>query len=151
VGRGRWDRFGLLDSPDYLCPVCNLASALCRRCASASRMEVLEGISIGIWARFRRDFVVLARRPGAIVQRLCKIPAGKPGTQDLEGLCFQIGRNGAPGEIRTPGLLVRSQTLYPAELRAHSCRFWKYSTLRPRFREEELQLLSAPNKKLHRV
>ena len=29
------------------------------------------------------------------------------------------GRNGAPGEIRTPGLLVRSQTLYPAELRAH--------------------------------
>ena len=27
---------------------------------------------------------------------------------------------GAPGEIRTPGLLVRSQTLYPAELRAHS-------------------------------
>jgi hypothetical protein len=29
------------------------------------------------------------------------------------------GKNGAPGEIRTPGLLVRSQTLYPAELRAH--------------------------------
>ncbi len=27
---------------------------------------------------------------------------------------------GAPGEIRTPGLLVRSQTLYPAELRAHT-------------------------------
>ena len=27
--------------------------------------------------------------------------------------------NGAPGEIRTPDLLVRSQTLYPAELRAH--------------------------------
>src|SRR5277367_4245448 len=28
--------------------------------------------------------------------------------------------NGAPGGIRTPDLLVRSQTLYPAELRAHS-------------------------------
>ena len=28
-------------------------------------------------------------------------------------------KSGAPGEIRTPGLLVRSQTLYPAELRAH--------------------------------
>ncbi len=28
-------------------------------------------------------------------------------------------RSGAPGEIRTPGLLIRSQTLYPAELRAH--------------------------------
>jgi hypothetical protein len=28
-------------------------------------------------------------------------------------------RNGAPGAIRTPDLLVRSQLLYPAELRAH--------------------------------
>src|SRR5271154_5412802 len=28
--------------------------------------------------------------------------------------------NGAPGGTRTPDLLVRSQTLYPAELRAHS-------------------------------
>jgi hypothetical protein len=29
---------------------------------------------------------------------------------------------GAPEEIRTPGLLIRSQTLYPAELRVHpSC------------------------------
>ena len=27
-------------------------------------------------------------------------------------------RLGAPGEIRTPDLLVRSQTLYPTELRA---------------------------------
>ncbi len=27
--------------------------------------------------------------------------------------------NGAPGRIRTSGLLVRSQLLYPAELRAH--------------------------------
>jgi hypothetical protein len=26
---------------------------------------------------------------------------------------------GAPGEIRTPDLLIRSQSLYPAELRAH--------------------------------
>ena len=26
---------------------------------------------------------------------------------------------GAPGAIRTPDLLVRSQLLYPAELRAH--------------------------------
>jgi hypothetical protein len=30
--------------------------------------------------------------------------------------------SGAPGEIRTPDLLVRSQTLYPAELRAHNVR-----------------------------
>gem|GEM_PF-6717771 len=27
-------------------------------------------------------------------------------------------RLGAPGEIRTPDLLIRSQTLYPSELRA---------------------------------
>ena len=26
---------------------------------------------------------------------------------------------GAPGKIRTPNLLIRSQTLYPIELRAH--------------------------------
>jgi hypothetical protein len=31
---------------------------------------------------------------------------------------FWIYRRGAPGEIRTPDLLVRSQLLYPAELRA---------------------------------
>jgi hypothetical protein len=28
-------------------------------------------------------------------------------------------KTGAPGEIRTPDLLVRSQALYPTELRAH--------------------------------
>ena len=33
------------------------------------------------------------------------------------------GRNGAPGEIRTPDPLVRIQILYPAELRAHTCGF----------------------------
>jgi hypothetical protein len=30
-----------------------------------------------------------------------------------------MGIYGAPREIRTPGLLVRSQTLYPTELGAH--------------------------------
>ena len=30
-----------------------------------------------------------------------------------------LDESGAPGEIRTPDLLVRSQTLYPTELRAH--------------------------------
>src|SRR5258708_6470834 len=30
------------------------------------------------------------------------------------------GENGAPEEIRTPSLLIRSQMLYPVELRAHS-------------------------------
>ena len=32
--------------------------------------------------------------------------------------CFCL--DGAPGEIRTPDLLIRSQSLYPAELRAHT-------------------------------
>jgi hypothetical protein len=32
---------------------------------------------------------------------------------------YGLGKNGAPGEIRTPDPLVRSQMLYPAELRAH--------------------------------
>ena len=31
-----------------------------------------------------------------------------------------ISNSGAPGKIRTPDLLIRSQTLYPAELRAHN-------------------------------
>ena len=34
-------------------------------------------------------------------------------------LCYL---SGAPGEIRTPDLLIRSQSLYPAELRAHTTR-----------------------------
>ena len=29
-------------------------------------------------------------------------------------------KSGAPGEIRTPDLLLRRQSLYPTELRAHS-------------------------------
>ena len=35
-----------------------------------------------------------------------------------EPIDYYVVLNGAPGVIRTPGLLVRSQTLYPAELRA---------------------------------
>ena len=34
---------------------------------------------------------------------------------DHQSACFD---NGAPGEIRTPDRLVRSQVLYPTELRA---------------------------------
>ncbi len=32
---------------------------------------------------------------------------------------------GAPGAIRTPDRLVRSQVLYPAELRAHGGRYYR--------------------------
>jgi hypothetical protein len=39
--------------------------------------------------------------------------------QNEKGLRLQpLDLTGAPGEIRTPDLLVRSQTLYPTELRA---------------------------------
>tara|TARA_B100000614_G_C14270031_1_gene378857 strand:- start:201 stop:470 length:270 start_codon:yes stop_codon:yes gene_type:complete len=34
-------------------------------------------------------------------------------------ICVNLGGDGTPGEIRTPDQLVRSQLLYPAELRAH--------------------------------
>ena len=39
----------------------------------------------------------------------------------IEGLGGErcAGENGAPGEIRTPDLMVRSHALYPTELRAH--------------------------------
>jgi hypothetical protein len=33
---------------------------------------------------------------------------------------INLGKVGAPGEIRTPDLLVRSQALYPTELRART-------------------------------
>lgn len=39
------------------------------------------------------------------------------------GLLFSGGRSyktGAPGEIRTPDLMLRRHSLYPSELRAHS-------------------------------
>jgi hypothetical protein len=34
---------------------------------------------------------------------------------------FNYENNGAPEEIRTPNLLIRSQVLYPIELRARAC------------------------------
>ena len=37
-------------------------------------------------------------------------------------LSFGKRVNGAPGKIRTPNLLIRSQTLYPVELRARNHR-----------------------------
>jgi hypothetical protein len=41
---------------------------------------------------------------------------------------------GAPGEIRTPGLLVRSQALYPTELRARKGREYYHIIWRAPFR-----------------
>src|ERR1700722_16340943 len=39
-------------------------------------------------------------------------------------------KSGAPGEIRTPDLLLRRQSLYPSELRAHSSLFSLHAGLR---------------------
>ena len=44
-----------------------------------------------------------------------KIATNKEAALRAAGKCLILN---APGEIRTPGLLVRSQTLYPTELRA---------------------------------
>ena len=47
-----------------------------------------------------------------------KQPYGGPWTKG-DNTCGLKVLSGAPEVIRTPGLLIRSQTLYPAELRAH--------------------------------
>ena len=43
---------------------------------------------------------------------------GSRHTHVLDRCPLKTFENGAPGEIRTPDLLIRSQSLYPAELRA---------------------------------
>src|ERR1035441_3737553 len=42
-----------------------------------------------------------------------------PALAGVAEMWFLLGFYGAPGQSRTADLLVRSQTLYPAELRAH--------------------------------
>jgi hypothetical protein len=54
---------------------------------------------------------VLLKASGSILVAGPKTPAPARGQV--------IELTGAPGEIRTPDLLVRSQALYPTELRAH--------------------------------
>ena len=44
----------------------------------------------------------------------------RPHASSRQTVGFPVFVYGAPGEIRTPGLLIRSQSLYPAELRAHT-------------------------------
>ena len=40
---------------------------------------------------------------------------------------LNYSKNGAPGEIRTPDLTVRSRSLYPTELRAPSIFYYRVS------------------------
>ena len=53
---------------------------------------------------------------GTFGSKVVARPAWHP-SLNLEKPRF-IGKSGAPGGTRTPDLLVRSQTLYPTELRA---------------------------------
>ena len=49
-----------------------------------------------------------------------KVRAAVPQCKCTEAaIVIKFKKNGAPGEIRTPDTLIRSQVLYPAELRAH--------------------------------
>ena len=48
-----------------------------------------------------------------------------PSGFEYSGGCKLLILNGAPGKTRTCGLLIRSQTLYPTELRAHPFRLNK--------------------------
>ena len=46
----------------------------------------------------------------------------KPSIGKMEGniiIDIRIRKNGAPGRTRIPSLLIRNQSLYPIELRAH--------------------------------
>ena len=59
-----------------------------------------------------------------IVLESAKNMAAKPSDKEMADISKKIGLesifefSGAPVRIRTPDLLIRSQTLYPAELRA---------------------------------
>ena len=50
---------------------------------------------------------------------------------------------GAPGEIRTPDPLVRSQVLYPTELRAHCMKWLRGGGQERGRRPEEARILRA--------
>src|SRR5436853_3099823 len=56
---------------------------------------------------------------GTILGTVPKFPNCRLGLRAQKRLKVK-GKTGAPGEIRTPDLLLRRQSLYPAELRAHT-------------------------------
>ena len=75
-----------------------------KSCGSANwkfRLEILGGMH-----RLNFDYIGNAEKPDAL---------GEIAASGWTCMSWY----GAPGAIRTPDLLVRSQLLYPAELRAH--------------------------------
>jgi hypothetical protein len=95
------------------------------------------GLSISILClRVCAVFAVLASKAGHRASRgntamhfLKSVQSVDKQRRDAGSCKFYMGINGAPEEIRTPNLLIRSQMLYPVELRALpssmvSIRFW---------------------------
>jgi hypothetical protein len=79
----------------------------------------------------------LGLRPSCRTRLVC-LPGVRPRRRaghDDEGFSSKES-NGAPGEIRTPGLLVRSQALYPTELRARKGREYYHINQRAPFRRD---------------
>lgn len=84
--------------------------------APPPRTSARDGRTPTVWGvSFTRDSHGIAG-----LRSMSRRSAPSPGTMIRDGskvICFE---GGAPREIRTPGLLIRSQSLYPAELWAHN-------------------------------
>ncbi len=79
------------------------------------------------------------------VTSLYKSDAREPYPFGLRASDLGLRNHGAPGEIRTPDLLIRSQTLYPAEPRAHVWLGWLDSNQRmPESKSGALPLGDTP-------
>jgi hypothetical protein len=59
-----------------------------------------------------------ARRDSNL-RRFAGVSEREPAAEIPSGCARDLKPYGAPGEIRTPDLLLRRQSLYPSELRAH--------------------------------
>src|SRR5207248_2720211 len=69
---------------------------------------------------FARDLENVARHERTCFDRLAR---------RVEWLARTSESNGAPGGSRTPGLQVRSLSLYPAELRARAGPFYRFAAI----------------------
>ena len=86
-------------------------------CASQKSVEIKEMMTGGKTLRIiQNSGAPRSYRCGECTRRTFGLgtPEPNPWASDQERL------SGAPGEIRTPDLLLRRQSLYPAELRARS-------------------------------
>ena len=78
--------------------------------------------------------------PAGVISHSCARVKENAGSEPAFSLTY-----GAPGEIRTPGLLVRSQALYPAELRAQiSNSHWRRGRDCSQLRRSSLRFASGP-------